>query len=56
MLNIYHITTTRESKDSFVAEAQGLEGAWAEGNTEKKAVENCKDAIAGILEYNLKLK
>ena len=52
MFQIYPITVTRESQNLFVAECKDLEGAWAEGETAEEAVENCKDAIKGILQYH----
>ena len=51
MFYIYPIKITQESKNSFVAECPQVEGAWAEGRTAEEAVENCKDAIKGVLEY-----
>ena len=51
MFQIYPIKVTQESENLFVAECSDLEGAWAEGETAEEAVENCKDAIKGVLQY-----
>ena len=51
MFSIFNITVTQESNNVFVAECPDLEGAWAEGKTAEVAVENCKDAILGVLQY-----
>jgi len=52
MFDIYSITVNQETKGLFVAECKNLEGAWAEGETAEEAVENCKDATKGVLQYH----
>jgi predicted RNase H-like HicB family nuclease len=53
MFYIYPITVIQEKKNLFVAECLEVEGAWAEGITAEEAVDNCKDAIKGIIQYFL---
>ena len=52
MFYIYPIKVTQESGKLFIAKCAELEGAWAEGETAEAAVENCKDAIKGVLQYH----
>jgi len=42
-----NITKTREGYSIWVP---GLPGCWSQGNTEKEALENIKDAIKGYME------
>ncbi|MBI5185274.1 MAG: type II toxin-antitoxin system HicB family antitoxin [Nitrospinae bacterium] len=52
MFNIYPITVTWEAENLYFAKCLEVEGAWAEGETAEDAVENCKDAIRGVLRYH----
>ncbi len=52
MFFLYSITVTQQDDGVFLAECKDVQGAWSEGNSADEAVENCKDAIKGVIQYH----
>ncbi|MEK9165263.1 MAG: type II toxin-antitoxin system HicB family antitoxin [Patescibacteria group bacterium] len=51
MNNFYPITIEEHQEGGFHAKCPLIQGAWADGDTIKEAVNNLKSIMADILEY-----
>ncbi len=48
---LYPVKIETHKEGGFHVKCQKLQGAWADGDTIKEAVDNLKDVIKHILEY-----